>query len=144
MPNHTLRFLFVSGSGSAVQSQKRVTGTMQRRSVRLTMAFHVHTAEVSRAIGSHMPLNVALAVLPTLPRPLLAPLVANAIERLDAIDGDADLEPEVTEQDDEPEMDDHCGGNVEDEGESAEVEDAGGCGSYGIDQSTGPLPVHTH
>jgi hypothetical protein len=114
------------------------------------MAVHVQTAQGSRSIGSHMPLNVALAILPTLPRPLLARLVANAIERLDAMDGDADLEPDVTEQDDEPEiddepeLDDHGGGNVEDEGESAEVEDAGECGLYGIDQSTGPLSVHTH
>ncbi|GAC1586004.1 MAG: hypothetical protein NVS3B5_20330 [Sphingomicrobium sp.] len=61
------------------------------------------------------------------------------------VDGDADLEPAVTEQedepeiDDEPEVDDHGGGNVEDEGENVESEDAAGCGSYGIDQSTGPL-----
>lgn len=70
------------------------------------MAVHIHTAQGGRAIGSHLPLNVALAVLPTLPRPVLARLVAHAIERLDAMDGDADLEPEVTEQDDEPELDD--------------------------------------
>ena len=66
------------------------------------------------------------------------------------MDGDADLEPEVTEQDDvpemedEPELDDHGGGNVKDEGESAEVEDSGECGSYGINQSTGSFFVHTH
>ena len=116
----------------------------------MNMAVHVHTAQGGRAIGSHLPLNVALAILPTLPRPYLARLVANAIDLLDRQDGDADLEPEVTEQDDEPEIDDepeeddHGGGNVEDEGESVEVQDAAGCGSYGIDQSTGPLSAYTH
>ena len=84
-----------------------------------------------------MPLNVALAVVPNLPRPLLARLVARAIDRLDEIDGDHDLEPEVTEQDDEPELDDEPeeddpgGGNVEDEGERPEAE---GDGQYGDDQ----------
>ena len=111
------------------------------------MSVHIRTQRGGRAIGSHLPLNVALAIVPTLPRPVLARLVARAIERLDELEGDADLEPEVTEQDDEPEIDDepevddHGGGNVEDEGESVEVEDAAGCGSYGIDQSTGPLSV---
>ena len=112
------------------------------------MAIHVQTAQGSRAIGTHLPLNVALAILPTLPRPYLARLVANAIDLMDELDGDEDLEPEVTEQDDEPEiddepeLDDHGGGNVEDEGESAE--DSAGCGTYAIDQSLGPLSVHTH
>ena len=111
------------------------------------MSVHIRSGQGSRAIGSHMPLNVALAVLPTLPRPLLARLVANAIDLLDRQDGDADLEPEVTEQDDEPEIDDpgeeddHSGGNVEDGGEPT-------CGiehpAYGIDQSRGPLPPHSH
>jgi len=70
------------------------------------MAVHIRTAEGGRAIGSHLPLNVALAIVPTLPRPILSRLVVRAIERLDELDGDADLEPEVTEQDDEPELDD--------------------------------------
>lgn len=30
------------------------------------MAIHIHTAQGSRAIGSHLPLNVALAIVPTL------------------------------------------------------------------------------
>ena len=87
------------------------------------MAVHIRTEQGSRSIGSHLPLNVALSVLPTLPRPLLARLVAHAIDRLNEIDGDVDLEPEATEQDDEPEIDDEAeeddpaGGNVEDEGE---------------------------
>jgi len=57
------------------------------------MSVHIRTAQGSRAIGSHMPLNVALAIVPTLPRPILARLVARAIERLDELDGDADLVP---------------------------------------------------
>ena len=78
------------------------------------MAVHISTAQGGRAIGSHLPLNVALAILPTLPRPYLARLVANAIDRLDQLDGDADLEPEVTEQDDEPELDDFAEEDNED------------------------------
>ena len=87
------------------------------------MAVHLRTQQGFRAIGTHLPLNVALAILPTLPRPYLARIVANAIELMDVAQGDTDLEPEVTEQDDEPEIDDepeeddHGGGNVEDEGE---------------------------
>ena len=106
------------------------------------MAIHVHTAQGSRAIGTHLPLSVALAILPTLPRPYLARLVANAIDLMDEQDGDENLEPEITEQDDEPEiddepeLDDHGGGNVEDEGEP---EDGIFHAAYGIDQSTGPL-----
>jgi hypothetical protein len=37
-------------------------------------------------------LAFALAVIPSLPRPILSRLVARAIERLDEIDGDPDLE----------------------------------------------------
>ena len=110
------------------------------------MAIHLRTQQGFRAIGSHLPLNVALAIVPTLPRPILSRLVARAIERLDELDGDADLEPEVTEQDDEPEIDDepeeddHSGGSADDEGERED----GIVPAYGIDQSTGPLSVHTH
>ena len=111
------------------------------------MSVHVRTQQGVRAIGAHMPLDIALAVLPTLPRPLLARLVANAIDRLDTMDGDADLEPEVTERDDEPEFDDepeeddHGGGNVEDEGEH---EEGSLFPAFGIDQSLGPLLPHVH
>ena len=110
------------------------------------MAIHIHTAQGSRAIGTHLPLNVALAILPTLPRPYLARLVANAIDLLDRLDGDENLEPEVTEQDDEPEIDDepeeddHGGGNADDEGEV----EFGIVPAYGIDQSTGPLPPYAN
>lgn len=41
---------------------------------------------------SGSPLSAALSVIPSLPRPLLTRFVARAIERLDAIDGDPDLE----------------------------------------------------
>ena len=114
------------------------------------MAIHIHTAQGSRAIGTHLPLNVALAILPTLPRPYLARLVANAIDLMDEQDGDENLEPEITEQDDEPEIDDepeqddHGGGNVEDEGENIDAEDAAGCGSYGLNQALGPLQTYTY
>lgn len=57
------------------------------------MATRINDAQGSRAIGSHMPLAVALAVIPSLPRPVLSRLVARAIERLDEMDGDPDLEP---------------------------------------------------
>lgn len=62
----------------------------------------------SRAAQSEGPsgLSTALSVIPSLPRPLLCRLVARAIEHLDEMDGDPDLE------DDDP-----AGGNVEDEGE---------------------------
>lgn len=98
------------------------------------MAVHIHTQRGSLVIGSHLSLNVTLAVVPKLPRPLLSRLVGRAIERLDELDGDCDLEPEVTEQDDEPEDDDPGGGNIEDEGENAAAEDEGECGEYEDDQ----------
>lgn len=41
---------------------------------------------------SALPLATALSVIPSLPRPLLARLVERAIERLDEIDGDEDVE----------------------------------------------------
>ena len=49
----------------------------------------------------HQPasLDAALAMLPSLPRPLLSRLVARAIERLDEIDGDTDVEPDGDEED---------------------------------------------
>lgn len=111
------------------------------------MAIHVHTPQGSRAIGAHLPLNVALAIVPTLPRLILSRLVARAIERLDELDGDADLEPEATEQDDEPEiddepeLDDHGGGNVEDEGEPESGVMHPACGIY---ESTGPLSLYAN
>lgn len=59
--------------------------------------------------ASALPLSLALSVIPSLPRPMLSRLVARAIDRLDEMDGDPDLE------DDDPiEEDDHSGGNVDD------------------------------
>ena len=49
-----------------------------------------HPAHIGRA--SALPLSTALSIIPSLPRPLLARLVERALERLDEIDGDADLE----------------------------------------------------
>ncbi len=51
--------------------------------------------------ASALPLHIALSVIPSLPRPLLARFVERAIERLDASDGDPDLE------DDDPAEDTH-------------------------------------
>ena len=69
-------------------------------------------------MATHPPLTVALSVIPSLPRPLLCRLVERAIERLDEVEPDPDFEPDDFAEDDDP----------------AEYEDAGGCGSYGIDQ----------
>ena len=53
-----------------------------------------------------LPLNVLLSAIPSLPRPMLDRLVTRAIERMDEIDGDPDLEPNGDEID---------GTNAEDE-----------------------------
>ena len=81
-------------------------------------------------------------ILSRFDRAQLGSFVEIAIELMDVAQGDTDLEPEATEQDDdpeiddEPELDDHGGGNVEDEGEPENgVVHAG----HGIDHSTGPL-----
>ena len=52
--------------------------------------------------ASALPLADALAIIPSLPRPLLSRLVARAIDRLDEIDGDPDLEPDDHAEDDDP------------------------------------------
>jgi len=63
--------------------------------------------------ASALPLATALAVIPSLPRPLLNRLVERAIERLDEIDGDANRE-----EDDPPEEDsEDCAGLDGDEDE---------------------------
>lgn len=48
-----------------------------------------------------LPFDLALSIIPSLPRPLLARFVARAIERMDAMDPDPDLE------DDDPPEDTH-------------------------------------
>ena len=86
------------------------------------------------------PMPAVALILSRFDRAQLGSFVEIAIELMDVAQGDTDLEPEVTEQDDEPEiddepeLDDHGGGNVEDEGESIEVEDAGYCGDHAVDQ----------
>ena len=61
------------------------------------------------------PLNVLLATIPSLPRPILARLTARMIDRLDEIDGDPDLEPDDHDEDDDPP---ECNGDPEIVGES--------------------------
>lgn len=59
-----------------------------------------------------MPLDSFLAVLPSLPRPLLARLTARLIDRLDELDGDPDLEDgNDLELTDEREVEDYDGGH---------------------------------
>jgi hypothetical protein len=49
--------------------------------------------------ASALPLADALAIIPSLPRPLLSRLVARSIERLDEMDGDPDLEDATNAED---------------------------------------------
>ena len=93
------------------------------------------------------PMPAVALILSRFDRAQLGSFVEIAIELMDVAQGDTDLEPEVTEQDDEPEiddepeLDDHGGGNVEDEGE---LENGVVHSGYGIDQSTGPLSPYGH
>lgn len=57
------------------------------------------------------PLDVLLSALPSLPRPVLSRLVARAIDRLDEMDGDPDLEdddPPGTDEPDQPAFTGHA------------------------------------
>ena len=90
-----------------------------------------------------LPIDLALSIIPRLPRPLLARFVALAIERLDTEDGDPDLEDATDAEDEELSpwalrygapgggclVSDPGGGNVEDEGEA-------------IDESEGEQMTH--
>lgn len=117
--------------------------------------------------GLHQPasLSAALAMIPSLPRPVLSRLVIRMIQRIDDIDGDPDfqqsdgdeLDFNDAEDDfcnhsgwgseagcpiaDPGEEGDHGGGDVGDEGEA---EDGRLFPVYGIDQSKGPLPPHAN
>ena len=111
-------------------------------------------------VASALPLDAALTILPSLPRPVLSRLVARMIDRLDEIDGDPEIEEDNEDcGHDEGEPDyrrphwrlrkwagpgcniSDCDYGSEDEGEA----DEGRCiPAYGIDQTTGPLPLHTH
>lgn len=44
-----------------------------------------------------LPLDIALTVIPSLPRAALERLVQRAIDHMDALDGDTDVEPEETD-----------------------------------------------
>lgn len=46
-----------------------------------------------------LPIDALLSAIPQLPRPALNRLVARMIDRLDDMDGDADLEPEADDED---------------------------------------------
>ena len=93
------------------------------------------------------PMPAVALILSRFDRAQLGSFVEIAIELMDVAQGDTDLEPEVTEQDDEPEiddepeLDDHGGDNVEDEGEP---ENGILHHAYGIDQSTGPLSPYAN
>jgi hypothetical protein len=110
--------------------------------------------------ASALPLDAALAILPSLPRPVLSRLVTRMIERLDEIDGDAEGEEDNEDcGHDEGEPDYRrphwrlrkwagpgCRISDEDHGaeEIGEPEDGIAHPAYGIDQTTGPLSLHTH
>lgn len=54
---------------------------------------------MERGAAARLPLDLALDIIPSLPRPLLARMVARMIDRLDQIDGDTDLEGQHDEDD---------------------------------------------
>ena len=108
------------------------------------------------SIRSASALPMTLALIPSLPRPVLSRLVPHLIERLDEIDGDPDFQQADGDELDfnaaEDDFYDHSGwkceagcpvadpgedddpGGVEDEGETAESEDSGHVGNYLTDQ----------
>jgi hypothetical protein len=47
--------------------------------------------------AARLPADIALALIPSLPRPHLERLVQSLIDRMDEADGDTDLEPEETD-----------------------------------------------
>lgn len=49
--------------------------------------------------ASRLPADVALSLIPSLPRPVLERLAQSIIDRLDDMDGDADVEPNGDEGD---------------------------------------------
>ena len=52
-----------------------------------------------KGAASSLPLDLILDTIPSLPRPLLARMVAKMIDRLDSMDGDADIEGQHDEDD---------------------------------------------
>lgn len=75
--------------------------------------------------ASRLPADIALALIPSLPRSHLERLVQQLIDRMDEADGDSDCEPEET---------DHSGGEDD---YSRTLHDGPGCvvadGDFGID-----------
>ena len=110
--------------------------------------------------ASALPLDAALAILPSLPRPVLSRLVTRMIERLDKIDDDPEGEEDNEDcchDDGEPDYrrppwrlrkwaGPGCRISDEDHGseENGEVEEGRMHPAYGIDQTKGPLPPHAH
>ena len=106
----------------------------------------------SRANQTHPPLSAALRIIPVLPPRLPARFVARAIERLDELGGDPDLEDATCAEDEglTPmairfasdgagcEISDPGGGNVDDQGE---LQDDWRWPVYGLDQSLGPVNI---
>jgi hypothetical protein len=68
--------------------------------------------------ASRLPADIALSLIPSLPRPQLERLVQRLVDHLDDEDGDPDLEPEETEETD------HSGGEDD---STAIVHDGPGC-----------------
>lgn len=66
------------------------------------MATRAHAGGASAPSSPAMPLDVFLAALPSLPRPILSRLTARIIERLDELDGDPD--EEATNDEGEPDF----------------------------------------
>lgn len=54
---------------------------------------------MAKGLASSLPLDLALEIIPSLPRPVLERMVARMIDRLDELDGDPDIEPNGDEQD---------------------------------------------
>lgn len=86
-------------------------------------------------VGDHIPLIMTLAALPSMPRWQLARIANRAIECIDLLDGDSDLEPG-----DEPGSPsgwvDGLPGDPEDaeDNHDAEAEQGEAAGAYGMDQ----------
>ena len=75
---------------------------------------------MSGAVPSPRRIAAALAVLAALPAPILADLTARLIDRLDALDGDADAEPDADNDccpagDDDPASSRPCVGDPADD-----------------------------
>lgn len=107
-----------------------------------------------------LPLDVALAILQSLPRPVLSRLITRMIDCLDEIDGDVDLEGDNEDcghDEGEPDFRERrryrrnesgpgCAISESDYGdeEAGEPENGTEHPAYGIDQSTGPLSLYAN